>query len=272
MQKVFFNLLVPVKLDNRTDESVEKAIAFANKLECNVHLLYTAPSWIRSDGTLKFRSRKSSLARKKLQLSALADKYIRLIRPGSLLITSFREGNAGKEMVEYALSKHIDMICLGDRHYGIGFRQFNIHKLAADSGCAVFIGNQYSGFRDFEKIVLPIGHYMPVNRIRIATYLAQQLHAAIHLVTVGPQYKTDKNLQYLRKTYQLLKENTNLPLVCSSIQGYDPGHSALDYAQNVNAGLIVANTGETSWRGNFFRKILPSFFLPKPGIPVLLVE
>ncbi len=272
MQKIFYNILLPVNLNNQTEGIVEKAITFANRLDCNLHILYTASPVLAWESFFRLITRRSLVSQKKQKLLELQYRFEACMRPGLLLNTVFKSGNVEKETISYIMSAGIDMIFLGEKQPGMSFTGFNFHRIAAATGCSVLTGNTYRGFRDFEKIVLPIGHSLPVNRIRVATYLAQQLHAAIHLVSVEPQSRSDKNMQYLSKTYQLLKDNTTLPLVCSTFSGDDLGHSALNYARSVNAGLIVVNTDKKTGESSFFRRLLHTSFLHKREIPVMLVE
>jgi hypothetical protein len=272
MQKIFNNILLPVKLNKRTDEAVEKAIEFANRLECNLHILYTINSSFLNGGY--FRRSADITAEKKRRLMELQNEHCKSIKKGLLLFTSVKKGNAEKEAAAYALLHGIDLIYVGDDQRGLPLfsDQVNVSRLAAQSNCAVLTINSHPHFENFEKIVLPIAHSLPVNRLRVAIYMAQQFNAVIHLVTQRDSAIMEDNMVYLEKAYQLLKDNTDLPLVCSTFSGDNPSHAVINYAHSVNAGLILTNPSTKPSGRGFFSKILPGSLFAGPRVPMMVVK
>lgn len=224
MEKVFNNILLPVKFDKHVETVIGKAVDIANKLECNLHVVYTFPAPL-------FRRTGSVNAHKKLRIQEFRDKYYPELKDGLLMITSYVTGNREQEIARYALAHEIDMI-LTRQHYS------KADQLASETNCAVFLTNPASNPNKFEKILLPIGCSLPITRIRVALFLAHQLNAPIHLVPLKDSTAIEEKIIYLKKAYQLLKENTDINLICSmspdDLTAENKGHASLVVSEPVS--------------------------------------
>lgn len=273
MQKIFHNILFPVSLDKHTDSWVAAAVDFANRLECNLHLLHLTPA---SPRFLPWGVRRKKLVEKnqeKNALYALQQKHGQAMRPGYYLMTACCQSNPEQEMTEYALSHQVDLICIHQeaaqpkRFLGDYSRQ-----LSHSFSCPLLVAREDPPFLDFEKIVLPIDQQLPVNRIKVALFLARHLNAAIHLVSMEQQGQSTHQLASLKKAYQLLRDHTELSLVCSTFSGDDLRYSTLQYARDIKSGLVISTAPPVPLMKGLWKKL--SAFLPAKDrdVPQMLVD
>jgi K+-sensing histidine kinase KdpD len=245
MQKLFSNMLLPVALNRHTHQAVENAIELANRLDCNLHILYTLRTQL-------FRSFFHS--ERKRKVSELQQQLSSRIKPGLLLQAIFTEGNPYEEVRNYVLSHDIDLVSVqrqAEPFWPIGYG-FDPERLAVDTDCTVISDQGENGVWNCNKILLPVGSSVPINGVRVAVYLARQFNASMHLVT---DTCDEENLASLQRTYHLLKDNTDISVECNTLDGANFHQSVLHYARSVHAGLIVANPAYRKQQG-FFTRIL----------------
>jgi hypothetical protein len=231
MQKLFSNLLVPVSFNRYTCQSVENAIALANRLECNLHILYTLRTnvfrgWFHSQ--------------RKKRVSDIQQQMRARVKPGLLMQAVFTEGSPYDEVKNYVLSQEIDLVWVQRQTQPFWSSTFGFdpEKLAVEADCAVISDHGSEGLKNCDKIILPVGPSVPVNGVRVAVYLARQFKASIHLVCDTFQ---EEQLASLQRTYHLLNDNTDITVVCNTFHNSNFHRSVLNYAQSVEAGIIVAN-------------------------------
>lgn len=261
MQKLFSNILLPVTLNRHAAGSIENGIELANKLECNLHVLYILrPRFYRS----WFH------ASRKKKITAIQQQLLSRIRPGLLLQAIFAEGQPYDEIKAYVLSHDIDMVCVQDGFDPVWPLAMGFHseKLATETNCAVISNHDNEGLKNCDKIVMPVGSAVPINSLRVAVYLARQFNASIHLVNDNRQ--TDDNFQSIKRAYHLLKENTDINVICNSFEGRNFRQSVLNYAKSVHAGLIVANVAYRRNQG-FFNRLVAREFAYTAKVPLVMV-
>ena len=107
-----------------------------------------------------------------------------------------------------------------------------------------------------------------------ASYLAKKYNSKIHLLSIAAderESEADRN-QYLYKTYQLLRDNTNLSIECHTIRGHNIADSTLRFARKINADLIVVNPGKESRLSGFVNKLFDGSLFTESRIPVLTIS
>src|SRR5688572_10162160 len=135
MEKMFNNILLPVRFEKHLEDVIENAVSFANRLECNLHIVYLFPKpivqWVRFP---------RAIAQIKIRIQELQGKYYKKLKNGLLMFTSFIVGDNEKEIIRYALSHEIDLIFMGQE-----VKQFlrlkgndKADRLASETNCAVF--------------------------------------------------------------------------------------------------------------------------------------
>ena len=273
MQKLFNNILVPVIAGNANDTTIEKSIEFANQLQCHVHLvgvdsipLLKTP-WIRKNRGLRKSVYQSN------QLSDLQNKYGKDLEKGLTLSTHTTNGNTEDALASFISLHKIDLVLIDGERNGFPFlkNSINASRLAAQANCPVLYLQSNPALSDLKIIVMPVGRSLPINKIRVAAYLAKLYCASIHLVTREKNGLMYEELAYMQKALQVLKDNTDLPVKCKTLSGESLGDIALQYAHEVHAGLILINPGQESFLSGMINRIFSRFVFNESKIPVMMV-
>ncbi|HYC29347.1 MAG TPA: hypothetical protein VEB42_11030, partial [Chitinophagaceae bacterium] len=95
---------------------------------------------------------------------------------------------------------------------------------------------------------------------------------AIHLISLSTNNAAaQKRYVYLEKAYQLLRENTNLPIRCKMVVGENIADTTLEYARNVEADLILVKAGDESLLSGPMNRLFSKFLFNRSTIPVITV-
>jgi hypothetical protein len=276
MQKLFKNILLPVRLTRKTNASVEKAIQFANRLQCNLHLIHimrdhTFP--IMHRGLFLLSGGEATIAHRKYKLKELEQKYHQKLDKGLVLFTAFRKEIPEEAIGAYSSIHEIDLILVADEQKKFSFfsNQLNANRLAGKINCPVLTLKSHRVFNSIKIIVLPVGSSLPINKIRVAAYLAKEFGAGIHLITCEKGRLMYDELAYMQKALQILKNNTDLQVVCKTLSGESLGNIALRYAHSINAGLIVVNPRDDSFLPGLLNRVFSRFVYNESKIPVVTV-
>lgn len=263
MEKIFNNILLPVDLSKRTDADIEKAIEFANRLNCSLHVLH-----ILNEPFLPFL-KELRLAEKKYGIQKLQEKYSGRLKRGLNLYTELHSGNSEKKILDYSIRKNIDLVFVHEERFSLlSHNQLSVKGLAGKLNCPVLSIKSPPFFQEHQIIVLPIGTTLPLNKIRVVIYLAKNFNASIHLIALE---SNKDQFAYLQKAYQVIKDNTDLEVQCSLLRGQRLGDIAVQYAYSVNAGLIVVNPGEESLLSGFINRVFSRFIVDESRVPVMTV-
>lgn len=271
MYRLFNNILIPVDLRREAAPTVEKAMHIAAKFDCDVHLLY-----VMKKGFWSFTSSfPQKVAHRKMQLHDMREQYSPSLGKGCLLHTQVWEGDLESSIAEYAAINHIDLI-LAQKPTGFlpGINAgLNANSLAAKTNAAVLSLLPTPAFKGIKNIVLPVSGYLPLRRIMLATYLAKNFNSAIHLISLTGSLSVieSKSHAYLEKAYQLLRDNTTLPINCKTVIGKNLADTTLEYARQIDASLILVNQGLESILSGPSNPLFAKFLANQSSIPVITV-
>jgi nucleotide-binding universal stress UspA family protein len=270
MQKIFNHILVPVHFSRKSDTGIHKAIEFANQMGCHLHLLYVdEPSRLDWWRRLFHTEKKRPLAEKQVRLFELREQYHRQMKPGLRLFASLQEGNMERSVAEYAELYSIDMILVMQER---SRQKMNVSRLAGQTHCPVLSTRFDPDLRRMRIIVLPIGSHLPVNKIRVAIWLAKEFNAAIHLLSLEKKRSAEDEFSYMKKAFRVLKDNTDLPVVCSTLPGQSLATITVEYAYSVKAGLIIVNPGTESVFPASVSRLFSRFMVSDAKVPVITVS
>lgn len=262
--------MIPVDLKRDPPAMVDKAVHIATKFNANIHLLSVIKKRFWS-----LQSFSDKVAHKKTQLHELKEKFSPSVAKGCLLHTQVWEGDLENSIADYAAISHIDLILAQKQPSVIpGINAgININRLAAQTNAAVLSLLPTPSFKGIKNIVLPVSGYLPTRRIMLATYLAKNFNSAIHLISLtgSSNVSESKCHAYLEKAYQLLRENTNLPIKCKTIIGKNIADTTLEYAKRMDAGLILVNQGTESLLSGPSNPMFAKFLFNQSSIPVITV-
>jgi hypothetical protein len=263
MYKLFNNILVPLSVDRPCEMAIEKALELSVQFKCDVHLLYllNKPFWKSWSA--------SKDAESKAKMSMLRDRYAAQLPKGCMLHVSVREGNAAGVLAQYITVNHIDLILAHKQLRGL---DVDIDRLAANTGCPVLSLQINPRLRGIKNIVLPVSDQLPLRKIMLAIYMAKDSNAAIHLISLSLNNTTEqRRYVYLEKAYQLLRENTTLPIRCRMMIGENIADTTLEYARNVAADLILVKAGDESLLSGPMARLFPRWLSNRSDIPVITV-
>lgn len=246
---------------------MEEGIELANRLECNLHILYTFHQSKIAHLFQMFRGI-NKVAEKKQQLRTLQGEYAAQMKNGLLLSAVFKKGDAIKAVTDYILSHEVDMVYIGNhqRTTQVKSSSFRLAVLKGQPNCTVLVFKSGKVLQKLQKIIIPVTGSFPANSIRVAIYLGLQFNGTIHLV--GNSTRELSSFDYLSKAYRFVKDNTVLPVICKTITDNNLVHAVQKYAGSLEGGIIIA--GNSSKLSTANENILDNFFTDAK-VPVMLV-
>lgn len=182
-----------------------------------------------------------------------------------------------KAISELVQQEEIDLVIIGSnkkarlRNFLFGSVPEMVIKTA---GCEVLCVYPESDCSQMKKIVIPVENFIPKKKIRLAYKLARKFAANIHLITLNKNISgvASNNAKTLMAAYQYVKDITNLPVECKTLDGSNLAKAAVSYAQKIKADLIMVNPGiESQISGPVLRK-RNSDIVNYSSIPVLSVK
>ncbi len=262
MQKLFNNILLPVSLNRHALSVIDDAISFSNQLHCNLHLIFTPDPVFSFVKSIVYNKSQNKHEIRKL-LKELHDRIGSKLTNGLLLCISYGSGNIQKLVFDYTLDHEIDLICQSN---------YRASSFTDQITCPILTLKSFPKNTESKNIVLPIGETLPVNKLRVASYLGRNLNSTIHLVSCKNKNSPPDEFSYLGKAYRVLKDYTDVPVVCTSIEGKNLDDIAIDYAKKINAGFVVMNPAPKPFLTGFLERFFSGFNGGNPRIPVLTVS
>jgi nucleotide-binding universal stress UspA family protein len=271
MEKLFNHILVPFHLWEDADTAVQKAVELANQWQAHLHLLQFIQRGSPAVGGENEKPR-----------TAMWQRYQPRLDPALSLTIGSHEGPAEEGIIAYQRNSNIDLVLLS-RHAPSFLRRsnasfpLNMNRLMKRLTCPVLnIGPKLS-IPPIRNIVLPVGKLFPMRKLLFATYLAKRSHSTIHLVS-GGGYRDGHSttpigmgMEGLHRSYRLLRENTDLPVECWTLQEENPAAAAWAYAKRIKADLILIQPGRESHLPGLFSALRSRLLFDVSGIPVMTV-
>ncbi|HVK46639.1 MAG TPA: universal stress protein, partial [Pseudobacter sp.] len=250
MNKLFNNILVPVEFSKQTSQVVSKAVMIANQFKCDLHLVFVENGGMAdADKHLVEVLTEGELTDYDVKMQELKAEFLPLLEDGLQLLTVMHKGSREQYIISYALQHAIDLIMVEKPRSILPMRfsrSFNINRISKKTGCPVLTVKGTAELEAIRNIVLPVDAHLPLRKVMFASYLAKHFNARIHLIALSEPGDEDdvEKKAYLYKTFQLLRENTNLNIECHTIHGGNIADTTLQYATDINADLIVVNPGK----------------------------
>jgi len=276
MQKLFNNILVPVTVDSKAGDTIDEAIRFANQFHCNLHLVAIAQNvslGLFGEQIFRLNNDNEELAQTKRKLAELQAKYSQNLLKGLSISVYSEPGEAEEIIATYAAVHRVDLVFIVNERRSILMKRMrlNANRLAGKVNCPVLSMSASVGIDGLKNIVMPVGKSLPINKIRVAAYLAKHCHSCIHLVTKERGGLMYEELAYMQKSLQVLKDNTNLRVECKTLSGESISTIALQYARKVNADMIIVNPGAESFLPGMVNRFFSRLLSTDSRIPVLTV-
>lgn len=278
----FNKIMALVDFSNASYHAVEEAAMIASKFNSELHLLHvshssnaahlTAPEAyffeVAEDDQKNEAYNKSSLAEIKNDLQERFEVNIEIHE-----VT----GKLYKTIKNYSLDLRIDLIVLGTvkkNWLRKLFSENRVKNIIRAVECEVLCVYPESNSVRLKKIVLPVGNFVPRKRIRLAYELAKKFAANVHLISLNSNGTSlsREETKVLMTSYQYLKDITNIPIECRTVQGNNLAKATLDYAENIDADLILVNADGGSHLKNVVLNRWARKIVNHSSIPVLCVH
>lgn len=277
MNKLFNKILVPVEFSKQTSQVVSKAVMIANQFKCDLHLVFAENGGMAdADKHLVEVLTEGELTDYEVKLQDLKAAFLPQLEHGLQLVTVMHKGSREQYIISYALQHRIDLIMVEKPRSILPMRfsrSFNINRISKKTGCPVLTVKGSAELEAIRNIVLPVDAHLPLRKVMFASYLAKHFNARIHLIALsepGEEVDVEKKA-YLYKTFQLLRENTNLNIECHTVHGGNIADTTLQYATDINADLIVVNPGKEMLLSGFVNRLFARLLFNESRIPVMTV-
>lgn len=278
MVKLINNILLPLDLDHHPSEQVvEQVVQLANRFQSDLHILLVDDNSLVpqvAEGKI-FGSRKNGNKNGHTE-AWLKENFTHLLEDHLSFLVSTSSGHAEQMILEYSIKYKVDLVVIGKSNrtiLGGLFHTISINRLARKTQSAILVVHEKPALQQIKNIVLPVHEHLPVRKIMFASYLARAFSSKIHLIALTPRYprNTVEETLYLSKTYQLLRENTNLAIECQTIPGENIADATMEYARQVKADLIVVNPGKELLLSGFINRLFARFITSESKIPVMTI-
>ena len=279
MEKLLKQILVVVDFSEKSRQVLDSILPMANELKCDIHLLYIVqpsvlPFTINASQIIAVKADQTALATSRMM--AMQGEYIPQMEKGRFIYSHVMEGSIERSIRNFTMRHEIDLVIITHRRrfaWSKYLCRININRLARKTQCPVLNIPESAHIHQIRNIVLPVTNVLPLRKIMFASYLAQYHDARIHLVALkeDAEGETEKDNSYLYKSYQLLRDNTDLAIECHPVMGENIADTTLQYAEKVNADLIVVQPGKEAELPGFLNNIFSRFLFSASRIPVMAV-
>jgi hypothetical protein len=276
--KLFNHILLPVRLKKDIEAIIIEGIELALHFECNVHFLLAIPSSTlmglgqAGDSTDMAKS-EESLKQKILSVLVMYPQFPDIAQK---LHVSADKGNLETCISRHTLRNRIDLVVLrkSQRLWSNNwFMYLSVERLSKKINCPVLTLQSRLNPENVRNIVMPVGSFLPVRKLAFATYFARKYNSCLHLVALSNYHQSDDKDEnmYLLKAYQLIRENTEVPVEYKTLNGANIAATTLQYAKKIKAGMIVINPGKESLLTGFINRVFSRFFFNESRIPVMTI-
>ena len=240
MGKIFTNILALIDLPDDPELCFRSAIDTANRLESNLHVLYR--SRMEDNEMQEGKGDYPNIIN-----LALLNIYRPMLDKHRSLHIHIVDEPTGKSAFLYARKNKIDLTLIwktDGSFLSAPIAMARCCRLSHKLSCPVLYLPGQVSIRNIKNVILPVKQALPAGKLVLAVQLAKLCKAKIHLVGVANYAKTAKKDQYLFKTCQLLRNNTNLEVDCKMVKGVGLARATAKYVITVDAGLILVCTGK----------------------------
>ena len=280
MQKLFNNILVPVDFSRVSKRAFEKAIDLANKYGCNIHLLHVvtiAPviSIAVAEGYVSMpHGMNDNQKELEFQLENLKSRYVSQLENKNSVYTHLQKGLWDEAIINFALQNKIDLVVIGLENKGLKKRKllFNANRIAEEINIPVITVPENKRLVRLISVVIPITDFLPVKKLMYGIYIAQNDNATVRLLGVEDENDPDQSRKvqhYLKKSFQLIRDNCNVPVEIATTSGHNVAEAINQYAYKNPMDLIIVNPGRQSRMAGLFSFFLKNS-LQKVSVPPVL--
>jgi nucleotide-binding universal stress UspA family protein len=265
-------IIVPVDFSSSSVKSVENAVRIAEKVEGEIGIVHV--NKVKSFASIfggHTTSESVGVVEKNMEslLQGIDFKGVKVTH-------TLRTGNVAKEVVQYAEESNAYLIIIGthgESGHNESWMGGNAYKIINSAPCPVLNLPDTAKPFDLKKIVTPIDTTITTrHKIPFTAEFANLYKAEIHVLAVC----VDESAEFVNRIdsycYQVRKflNQANVPNEYEFVTGSNITQMTIDYAQKINADLIVTMTDHDS--GNIFLSSHAQQLVTKSPIPVLTIN
>lgn len=280
----FKKILVLINYNINSETVIKKIAAFADNPALELHFIFVIPyfSWKTILG-FKQSVNKHFKNKRMLQKKIEADIVLNEIQtvvfktyPDIAVYTGVLiDGAINPALVQYIHENQIDLVLsirqsLKNLHYSAGI---NHNYIVQNANCPVLSVN--GGFlqQNIKSILIPVYSFLPDKKIELASAFARQYNAQIYIITIlndnEEQSKVIADVFYL--TYKRLKDEGFNPHY-KMLSGANAPDILVQYAQQINADMILINPEKNKKENSFIKRSLNNFLSPVSPLQVLMMQ
>jgi len=283
MDKLFSNILIPVDFSVNTEIAVRKANGLIDKKGV-IHLahVFYRPAYLPflgmepffQDTTESFWNAEHFIADKLNQWkNAIIDNIPEVV----VFVHLLKGKNVQQQIIELSKKLEPQIIIIGKNNYHnwFGFlNTINPDTLAKNTHCPVLTVKMGSFHNRIKSIVFPVQTAQNDRKIDLLVTLAKRYRARVHLVmlSTGATKKDPFEQQHFVNTYRTLKASLNAPIQYTFITGHNINRSALHYAKDIQADLVMLNPDADTGLFNIRLNQVTDFIKADSKLEVLSME
>ena len=280
---MFKDILIPVDFEINTEMAVKKAIELSDETSTTIHLHHVQkPSFFTNAIFGSTREHNSVL-----KAFVKDDTRYKLEQWKELIETNYANIKVNlsidhstqiqKAIVQKARDIKADLIIIG-KHSHHQWRTFlntvSPNQVAKSTGYPVLTFKPGSLYTKIRSIVVPIGPILPQKKIDLIIVLKQKFRISIHLLTVVG--KNNNEIEFpsysFLETYRSLKQKIQCPLSHEIIHGENIAQSALQYAKNIKADILLVEPVTETKLSSFPQKHIIDELRPGSKLQILAVR
>lgn len=269
-------IIVAIDFSKCSLHALEYAINMANRIKANILLV-----WV--DNTKSDESVYTDLttgSRKEITSSfdEIISRYGPTLNEGEITY-KIRKGKPHIEIANQA--KYIDaMMVVAGTHGVTGFEEFwigsNAYRIVTYAPCPVItIRTDFNFQPEIKKIVIPIDDTLETRqKVPFATKISKYFDSEIHVVSVYSTTIKSVRQKVDNYTAQVIKylEEEKVNYITKIIDGENITNATINYANTINADLIVIMTEQEMTTANLFLGAFAQQMVNHSPIPVLNIH
>lgn len=270
MQKLFNKVLVPVDFSEKSRKAVEKSLELAEEYQCSVHMLYVNRSHLtRLFDSEAARSHETALPGELEQLKNFV-KTDAVVKIDHAVVL----GTWNESVMAYIEQNQIDLVIIGQENNLFKRKEMrlNPNRIAAKTNVPVITIPANKRINKLCSIVIPVTDFLPVRKLIYGIYMGSKYTTTVRLLGVENEQTRAKVHYYLKKAYQLIRDNCALNVELEVVPGNNVAEAINEYAMLSSADLVIVNPGNQSRMpgifASLFGKIIQKYSVP----PVLTVN
>jgi hypothetical protein len=233
LTKLFHNILFPIYSAGDL-ENLQKTISIANHLQCNVHIMHIM------NKRKKWRSANFSF--NDLGKKEIFERAKSLCHSISVSAEDLKENNENT-MTTFCRKHLVDLVLIyenSQNHNQNTWSKIVIKRVATKIGFPILSVSPLPIDSTFKTIVLPIDSTFQLRQLTLAAYIGKLFHSKIHLISLNKEILENGREEAicLYKAYHLLRDNTTIPVECTTANGNTIEEATYEYAEKINADLI----------------------------------